>query len=173
MTRWAGAVVALVLAVGTAVGLGLVTSNRQQPIITHWAAPGEVQEAAGMEFELVGISAVDYEPEGISDPVPAGAVAVVAEIRQRVGEVPDDIYELTCEIRLENGADSWYPSFDVAYDLELEPDCHRVDGEDVTPGQQRTVSVAWVVPESALQGARVAMRFYAVDRTGIGFSSDG
>lgn len=173
MRRWAGAVMALVLAVGTAVGLGLVASNRQQPIITHWAAPGETQVAAGMEFELVGISVVDYEPEGISDPVPMGAVAVVAELRQRVVEVPEDSYGLSCEIRLENGADSWYPSFDVAYDLDLEPDCHRVDGEDVVAGQERTISVAWVVPESAVQGARVAMRFYAVERVGIGFSSEG
>lgn len=173
MRRWVVAVVALVFALATASGLGLVGSNRQQPIITDWAAPGEVREALGMEFELLGLSVVEYEPEGISDPVPAGAVTVVAKIRQRVGEVPDDPYALTCDVRLQNGGDSWYPSSDVEIDLELESDCHRVDGEDVTPGLERTMSVGWVIPEAALEGARVALRFYGDERLGIGFSTDG
>lgn len=173
MRRWLPAAVALAFALATAVGLGLVTSHRQQPIIMDWAGPGEVREVLGMEFELLSVSAVEYEPQGISDPVPTGAVVVVAEIRQRVGEVPLDPYDLACEVRLHNGPNSWYPDFDVAYDLELEPDCHRVDGEDVTSGLERTISVGWVVPEAALDGARVALRFYGVERAGIGFSAEG
>lgn len=173
MKRWIVAAIAVVFALSTAIALGFVGSDRQEPIITYWAAPGETQEALGMEFELVSLSAVDYEPQGISDPVPAGAVAVVAEIRQQIGEVPADPYDLVCEVRLHNGPDSWYPSFDVGSDLELEPDCHRVDGEDVTPGLERMMSVGWIVPEAALDGARVAIRLYGVERDGIGFSTEG
>lgn len=165
--------VALALALGTAVGIGLVRSDRQQPIITHWAGPGEVVAVRGMEFEFVSLEAVDYEPQGSSDPVPAGAVALVAEFRQRILEVPEERFDLSCDIRLENGPDSWSRDFDVGYDLELSPECHPAEDERVTPGGERTVSLAWVVPETAVDGARLAIRFYAGDPEGIGFDPAG
>lgn len=171
MKRWVGGGVAVAVALAAALGIGWVRSDRQLPMVPEWWGTGQVAAAAGSEFELLALRAVDYEPLGSSEPVPMGAVVVQVDIRQHVLEVPDEDYLNSCSLTLVNGPDSWFPSSDVRYDLELSPNCDRTTDGPVEPGQERVVSAAWVVPASALDGARVAVRFGTGEA--IGFSVDG
>lgn len=170
MKRWIWCAVTVAVALAAALGIGWVRSDRQLPVVRDWVGPGEVVTAAGSEYELLALTEVDYEPLGSSEPVPTGAIVVQVDLRQHVLEVPDEEYVNSCSLTLVNGPDSWSPSSDVRYDLDLSSNCDRTADGPVEPGMERVVTAAWVVPASALDDARVAVRFGTGEA--LGFSPD-
>lgn len=162
MTRrsWLGFLVLAAITVGAAFGLGVLNSDRNDPLPREVLRPGETIEFQGSRFTLVSFGPADLPPDIDVSEYPGGAEFVRLVLEQEVISVPDDPYLMSCGLQLRSDLGRWDDDGSLAYSAGWPSDCHRGPGsEELTAGSSHEVNGLWVVPAGALDGARVVVHF--------------
>ncbi len=159
---WLAFLVVAALTIGAAFGLGMINSDRNDPLPRQTLRPGETIEFQGSRFTLVSFGEVDLPPDVDASQYPAGVAFVRMVLTQEVISAPEDSYEMFCSMRLDSPLGEWDADGSLAYSADWPDKCNQSPDSDVlVPGVTHEVNGAWVVPPDALDGASVMVFFHS------------
>lgn len=147
---------AAVLAMITALALGLVNRDASEPFPRQTLRPGGSAEVAGIRYSIVSFGVTEIDP-GFSEPPPDGTVWLRLVVRQEVLVDPqDDPY---CRMTLITDRGRWPTDFSgAAVRSGWETSCISYE-EEMVAGLVREISGVWLVPADYGADPRIMMKF--------------
>lgn len=157
--QWAMLAVALALAVSTALSLGWARHQRVDADPRRWLEPGETLEYRGSTFSDARYAPIDMPSDSLTM-LPEGAHLVAVRLGQHVQEVPDDNYEMMCDLELVTQDRTYVADSSLAYEFEIPTACHnRPDSTPIQPGDDQVVAAVFVLPGPLEDDPEFVVRF--------------
>lgn len=161
---WPAFVLAAVVALGVAAGVGWTRYVALEGPVGATATPGAPAQARGLRITAGAATSMASVPMTEGDPLvaPAGSIWVRLTFEVTVTAPVADPLVRSCIGYLESGGDRWADSYDVAtaagHDY-TERDCGTGSGPALPVGATKTVTKHWLVPAAAAVAPRFYLRF--------------
>lgn len=153
---------ALALAVGTALGLGWLRQDRREPAARQTLGAQTAVEVRGQRFTLVSFGEVDLPEKTYYQQVPAGAVWLRLVLQQEVIALPAELDDIYCSIELVTDQGRWDSDTSTATAANWRSSCTgNYQEPPLQVGDQRELVGLWLVPESVLVNPRALIQFTA------------